>query len=1166
MPRTHSLNWINRPIHRDELDAKFIEKHETSLGSVARSIKQLELEYSESNGPKEPGGHSEDFYVLSLTRTGPRIIELMELGDIKYDDAAFVSEKSLDFMPSKSFKGANVALFDDIAVTGQTISRMCSHLEMEYEMNVYPHLLAIDDERLSIDRDPLNYQLELSPGKRFQFIHEMVNAFTFLNKPYDVDHAIFYSEIGPNNREVFESLDDCYDLTTPYQAEHGFRRYAIIPGKLDRTFLDSHVFNQGVGDTQIEKLRIYYDEETGAVRYVPVSIFSLHKRLARSQALFSPSYDQYNELLSMGHNYLDTNSPSMAMFRVIWYLRSVITGQQYFREYLTDIDDSLCGSPLGEALNHRDLSILFGPEFGWKLRSSLYESQISSNESSSTPFGPPHDEVQEGVSSQSPVSFDESQNVVVEEISDYVNTNLNHQASISEQLATVFEAFHVEVERDAIGRYGGQTEGKSRRERDVGLSYPQIRSLLEDSGANLNNTGAEIGLSLSFDFLIDSGVQVPMFYERDHILERAYRHGEGVLNNTRYAYLVDSVAEAVFEEVRAIDNSRLFSKVAFEKIGFLIGDKLDNNKYWAQTATDLLSLLREPISKEAMTNRIRVGPGVHRHGRIQEIEMLGEMGTERLFNQWATEEGIVDENKKGVQKSSEWKNTSKIDRNIVPDEMLNDFEAIGICCSHINKELGNDPLIAITTCRTEGEFVNAARKEIELVFENPQYSLPKSISNLSGVVEDHDKLLESGLIDLESSSLINTFDEIINQARAAKSAISDIQQKHGYWKNLNEYIEDIDNMFDTSGRHLQLIYKSGLKTYLENLSQQRADGTDRSDHIRKKTLYTARVIKRLSNFIINLALAAKSILSQRNIRPTLATFFNSITEWNHLIEETAPGSGNLEFAQLSKLDLSSTNVTPLRERSTNPDRYQDTVVALRIVNELLDPVMSQLEAIEAVYEHTYKVDEWKERYEKFYPESNSSVIEDIETTWALWYDMKDSTAPDNEAAASRLKSHLNNRFSEIKAETDDGYFQTGMDDSKHIFTSSREGLLRYLQALLEASDDLGIVERVGVCKTRPNEVRRNVETGKFNSDLAHRLSNRLGEFPRAVADYEEPAGEHTLTLSEDVLADVFDRDLPSTLTDWKVSKRAEQITSFNGVNRRIKVHAFHIDSPTTTNE
>jgi hypothetical protein len=543
------------------------------------------------------------------------------------------------------------------------------------------------------------------------------------------------------------------------------------------------------------------------------------------------------------------------------------------------------------------------------------------------------------------------------------------------------------------------------------------------------------------------------------------------------------------------------------------------------------------------------------------------MGTKRLFNQWAKEEGIIKPDpQNGIRKSSEWNTSSNIEQSIVPDEMLNDFEAIGICCSHINKELGNDPLIAITTCRTEGEFVNAARKEIELVFENPHYSLPASVNDLASLVEGYDDLLESGMVDLDPRSLLDTLDDVIDQARAAKAAVSDIQQKHDYWKNLNEYIADIDSLFTTSDRHLQVIYKSGLKTYLENLGQERVDATDRSDHIRKKTLYTGRLIKRLAEVIINLALAAKAILSQRNIRPTLATFFDSVTGWNSLVRGDTPGSGNQEFAQLSQLDLPSASVTQLSERTTDPSRYQDKVVALQIVNDLLPDVKSQLNTIEAVYDHTYKVDAWQERYQTFYPESSSSIIEDIETMWALWYDMKDSTAPDNEATANRLKNHLNSRFSEIKAETDDGYFQTSMDDSKHIFTSSHDTLLRYLHALLRASDDCGIVERIGICKTRPSEVRRNMETGKFNSDLAHRLSNRLGEFPRTVADYKEPTEKHTLTLSEDVLADVFDHDLSSELADWEVIKQTEQITSFNGVPRRIMVHSFHIDSAPETNE
>ena len=1167
MTRNHSLNWINRPIHRDKIEARFIKKHERSLANVARSIEALEEEYShetESTGSTE---QEDDFFVLSLTRTGPRIIELIELGDIEYDDLEIISEKSLDFMPSSSVEGSNVALFDDIAVTGQTVSQMKSYLQNEYNMNVYPILLAIDGEEISISQDNLNYQLKLDPGKRFQFIHEMVNSFAFLNKPYDVDHAIFYSEIGPDQRNVFESIDDCYDLTTPYQAEHGFRRYSIIPGELDRTFLDSNVFVQGIGDTQIEKLRIYYDEQTGAVRYVPISIFSLHKKEARSRAIFSPTYEEYNELLSIGHKYLDTNRPSMAMFRLIWYLRSVITGQQYFQEYLTDIDENLSGNPLGESLNHRDLSILFGPDFAWEIRSELYNKQLATKRLSHTGFGQQQNAAGDSSSNQEYLPPDENQREVIEDITPYIEANLNQHSSLSEQVATVFEAFHMEVERGEIERYGGQTRGDYRKERDLGLSYPQIRKLLEDNEINLDGMNTEIEFSRTFDFLIDSGIQVPIFYEQNDILERAYRHGEGVLNNTRYAYLINSVADEVFSEVNNISDRRSLSKVTFEKIGFLIGDKLDNNEYWAQTATDVLSRLRKPLPDTGFSKRIRVSPGVHRHGRIQLIDPVGEVGGESLFTQWASEEGIIQEHsEQGVRKSGEWENTSKVKQKIVPDEMLYDFEAIGICCAHINKEIGNDPLVAITTCRTEGEFVNAARKEIELVMEKGRYSIIKSIEDLEETVKDREELLETAIVDLNTSSLINSVDDAIAQSRKSKQAVSDIGQKHNYWENLNMYISEIDTLFSEGDRHLNGIYRSSIKTYLDNLRQERNDSTDRSDFIREQTLHTGRLLKGLSQLLIDLGLTAKSILEQKNIRPALSSLFNSVSEWNRLVEGSTPGEGSNKFANLTKIDFGEADPPQLREKSKHPDDFRDKVLALKIINSTLPRIKNQLNVIEDVYNHTFQADEWSERHQTFYPDSNNPTIEDINSSWALWYDMKNSTSPDNEEASERLKEYLNGQFKNIEEDRGDLHFQHSMDDSKHLFAQSSETLIQCLRTLLRNSNDAGIVNRIGVCRIRPNELTRNVESGSYNSELAHRLSKRLGNSVEKFEHISESDQGHTLNISEDVLIDVFDDEPANILTQWRITQQADRMISYQGIPRRIKTHSFDIEMPDHTDE
>lgn len=99
-----------------------------------------------------------------------------------------ISDRAIPFLVFKEITGKKIPVCDDVVIYGSTMKTVVDKLS-NIGVLPQPYCLIYDIENARLKN--INFQKPLTSEKVVAFCHEIVQAFSILGIPYDVDHPIF---------------------------------------------------------------------------------------------------------------------------------------------------------------------------------------------------------------------------------------------------------------------------------------------------------------------------------------------------------------------------------------------------------------------------------------------------------------------------------------------------------------------------------------------------------------------------------------------------------------------------------------------------------------------------------------------------------------------------------------------------------------------------------------------------------------------------------------------------------------------------------------------------------------------------------------------------------------------------------------------------------------
>jgi hypothetical protein len=770
--------------------------------------------------------------------------------------------------------------------------------------------------------------------------------------------------------------------------------------------------------------------------------------------------------------------------------------------------------------------------------------------------------------------LDKNQEEIYNGVRPHVRKHLDESLLYSDQLSTIFEGIQLEFEsqrEQEMRRHDPENQTSDpfrvRTERTTGLNAKQLKELLKEGYGEPDEEHWERGISLAMDFLIDTGVQVPMFYYREDIgqFQRVYRHGEGALNRMTYNYVADSVIEALFEYAE----TETLRKVTVEKIGVMITDCLNDGRYWDQSASAIYDFL----TASGRSTNLEVNPEYHRYGKIVLLKDTVD-NVEGNFVAWCLMKGILEERPDGVARSTEWQSQdwSAVDeeaevRATVSDQELRKLESIAQLLYDVDRNVDDkrdNILTAITTCRDHCSYVQAIKQEIDLFFEGDQWCIDPAIQEADKLIvacsDYNDDEFNQPMLTADATESIGS---ALDLSAKPKSAISAVRHKQALRKKVEEgdIIERIDSFFDGKrNTHYKHVYEQNLQPYLLNLTDINPYASPPAQRFIKKTETFGEVCIRFVRAFRALLRTLNSIAHDSdNLRKHVHEMYDAVGEFNAKIEADGTVMYSSSYLdEVTTLSLDEIRLSPISEQ-----RYDETLATDRaafvLVQDLLGQTVTAYRDLRQIYQTSFAGTWWEQRLSDLFTKQTSP--ETIEANWVVWYDIRDSSAPENAAQTDDLTSNLDDRLEELSALLEDGQLRRSNDDEKHVFVAERRNVLKYLHRILEETEVKNMHVRMGVCRVPKGEITID-EYGVLESNDAHVRSVRIGDYLSKAEECSEPAGCHPLAVSENALDRLFDSDtLPRKLRKkWRVIDRQEHEADLKDPVEFVPFTVFFLDN------
>ena len=932
--------------------------------------------------------------IVGLSRKAPRLLELLRLTGIWTQRIPVISEKALDFIPAQELTGKRILVFDDIVISGTTVTNVLSHLAQKYSARLKFVCLAIDKDTIALNEDGehnywvkltnserilLDYKVPLSKDERFIFCNQIVRSFALLNKPYDIDYPIFYASLEP---DVMSSLftqsepDKAYNLTTVQQFDKGFLRYTFLPvDQNNAERLCTTILAESRSCPQICKIRSYSDRQTGQTAFVPIVTFSINSEFIKEEHVFSKRFSCYADLIRQVKDLVDPRNEAQAMYRLVWYIVGYLYGLHFIQRNISRRDGFGFFKP-SQMLRDSDLFYIFGPSLTPIILSALdsyYERTIQELEEMHDASGnsDQHKDRSSPEDTEPECLFDARRQELYGEILPYLTSHICNDQPLTDRMATVFEGLYYLKEiptQETIKEVG--IEGYEYKRLGVGFTLPQITHMLKIQGASPDNChDIDVKVSLALDFLVDAGIAIPIFYyERDDgHFERAYRYGEDALSAKQYGYMIASTLRRLFHYTTNNHGKDVLPRIVLEKIGVMLQEEV-----LRADVADILQGLLDPRDR-----RLVISPCYGRFGKV--LSISDEAYEESifhpfLFTMWCTREGITESVNGGLTYSDEF-----FRKMAFPDESLPKlisptklaiFESLAILLYHINSALDKgakcDYLIALSACSDHETYLYALREELQLFFKSHGYRfdwpLTKTIEYVEGNREHSQTAVRQALASLLSGSY---------------SAAHEIRHKKSLWDNIPEMIGGIEKCFQDSDLWLRIAYSQNLKHHVDKIGV--AHDVPMGFPLRQ----FREEIETLGELCIYLATILRNLLEIANkcckLRPTksglphkgdlnliserLTGLGESITAWNHLQSRyTEITSAVLPtMTSIGKIDPSS--------YGRSIDEH------VRLMETVVPEVHSAFSAMQDVFNRRYALPVWEDRMTQLFPKG-----EDLELT------------------------------------------------------------------------------------------------------------------------------------------------------------------------------------------
>jgi hypoxanthine phosphoribosyltransferase len=1058
------------------------------------------------------GQRIDDFspeYTIAISRSGPRLLELMKKEGLIYNDADVYTEKALQFLNKDVFRGSRVVIFDDITNSGRTLYQLHNQLDWEGITDRFQTItFAVDKDTCEIPIEATGAELAVSSSKRYELVKRTTQSFSYLNKPYDVDHPIFYTNIDDEKFHKFVRSQRSYEITTEGQSKAGFRRFTFFP---NRTFKFSRLINSMLDievQVDINKIRVYY-KETGQITTNPILSFPISAEELEKDSYFSKDLpDIYNQLMKAGKRQLESipisrynSNTNEALYRLFWYLANYLFGVASHERFE-------CLPKLEEpniSVNDQDIKYLFGESLGMALIKGLNEAFEPTKEDINKKELSDISESDSTKPIPSPQSkCDQSQTELYNTLYPYVKENSTNEMTYSDQLASVFEGTQLTLEVSRDNQEQNVMNKGHPIERKVGLNLTQLRELIYDTGI-VPGEEDDIGFSLALDFLVDAGVAIPMFYQKgdSEVYERVFRHGEGALNRTGYAYAIDEIASSLWSEIGS--NNEKINKVTLEKIGVMINDRFHEDQYWgSQTVTSIYNFLQ----KNGRPKSLKIAPEYYRHGRVVLLDNL-VTHDRQFFAEWCDTHNIVNElNDGGYVRGPGWKNNHQEDLHraastIKPGEIAA-LESMAYLLYEVDTDIDDskqsDYLVALTTCRHPVSYLKAIRKEIVLFFEHDEYSISKSISYIEDMVDRYNNVGEGEFVDRSFDSLKEEIEGAKEQLKSAREPIYDINRKERLRDDIedssgtSEIIEDIRKYFRKSDNSYQnSAYKQNLKPYLDNIEEIDHYTPKALDRIIEKTeIYGKLCINFTDLLLTSLALIEKIAESKTNVRGKIKDFQNAADDFNSIIERNGGMFYDTHYLdEVHTIDIEVISIKSLDLNEFNQEELENQDIVITLIQELFSTLCEMSNILEDIYSDYFENDNWNVKMKDLADYGNR-----IEANWVVWYDLKNSSDPRKEEQINGFKENIEQKLDTLNNGLNDCYFEYSDDDEKHIFVKNKSNIKKVISAIFSEATLQGIDFRMGVCKTRSGYIEFS-DGDKIETTKSHILVSRIGDVSKA---------------------------------------------------------------------
>lgn len=1064
----------------------FMQKYGEALRRFGRRIAQEDVDY-----------------VLALSRKGPRLLELLTYFGIDYSPKKIITEKALDFISSEELSGSRILLIDDIVILGSTLNALVRKVNSKYpDVNLTFFPFAVHNKFIPEYISPDYYEIKLNESESYVFCHELVRLFHCLNKPYDLDYSIFYTDLNPIDIQqtcVQKGLDRGFDITTLVQRKIGRTHLSFIPDHEVSSGLIKTIFrNPALIHPQIDKIRLFGNTETNTSTLVPMFTFDMEPTNNWSENPFNKVFEIVDEKTLKSFEG-KVSFEAGCCYKLAWYLISFASGLAFLIR--NDLDRSVFSDSKhpSDILERRDLDYIFGPTLSSFILERLDDSfpltyQRLKNLSRAQDRNPTFAHFSAAKSENLGTTIDSKRRPLLKAIQPYINKNVRKHDLLSAQLATIFEGMfnHIEVpQREYARKMPQQYPPVELADRlKNGFRYDQIREILVNAGVfNPNGRGSEIALSLSVDYLVDLGVMVPMFAESESGWERVYRYGEDGKCAQRLGYLLADVFKSMFSVIRNEKGTDEIPKIPLEKILVLL-----NKKIAERSLADALE-----CSPDCRDQPLFLNVTYCVHGQVLAVssESFREEGprTEQWMSKWCIRQGILAQGKgnKCFKDSGEFWKSNPPDQSPVDSSIRGQLRSIAKVLYHIDsvadRSRKHHYLIALTSCDNAEHFIEAIREEVRLFFRGREYTIfdvIKMLDEVRGYLKKR-RLDVDGLIRVAKKRSNN-----------ADIAINQVFLKQTLYSRREEIIQEIKRYFeqDTVNHHLKDAFDSQVSAIIPSESAGYVDKPvqkciDRTLGLAEVCVSFSAIIKLLVSLTQSLVLGSKA--ESKRVRERNTNKFTkdtekikgAVTKLNNALNTTTTRFDNIDLKDLPRIN--EINVS-----STEKD-----LPAVSEWSDLLQQEIAQLEklysSLNVIYNQYYGDVVWETERKRLFGKAPYAPHR-----YLIQYDTKDSSDPDNRERTRLLKGYINEKLEKLRRQIEDGKFVVDKNDEKTILIVNEANVRSYLNAILDAHDDYDLYCRIGVSSKYDmgEDIITDPETGFEESELNFIFVNRLRDYKK----------------------------------------------------------------------